>query len=232
MKQPYRLVNHLGTGCNGTVFEARFGNGNSYAIKFQYGPESSKRDMSERARAEKRNLERLRGVKGIPQRPITFPGIFGNFDELGFGDTGISIRDTYKFDLFYDNEDELTYGHPLLSELVPNARHLGPDNKQPEEFFDELEEIQQEVHKRGLLLPPDLQILVSDGEPYVVDWHYATNLKKCSRLYRARLTRADKLGLQKWRKRYQEGFDEELPTEVMKAERTLREAFHKGLQVA
>jgi hypothetical protein len=225
-------MKHLGRGCNGTVFEIEVGNGNHYAIKFQYGPESTRRSMIARSSVERDNLKRLKGVRGIPQRPVTFPTIFGTFDELGFGDTGVDIKDTVDYELYLMNLDELRYGAPLVSGLVPNATQVGPDNKQPSRFFDELGEIQKEVHGRGLLLPVDLQTLESDGEPHVVDWHYTADLKRQPRFRRSELARLDRDRLTIYRQRYQEGFDEELSQEVYKSERRLSDEFFRGLQIA
>lgn len=163
MKLPYEVIGFIDRGINGSIFIVRY-NSKNIALKINYGNKLKKNDLTQKSRKEFEYLTRLKDVEGIPNPILLLDYINGTYEELGLDSSGKTIKE-----VLYPNREKPYFSGAFLFELI-KGRRLNRQNKQPKIFFDRLENIIKEIHKRGLSPSMDVTILEANNKPYLLDW--------------------------------------------------------------
>ena len=178
-KLPFQVKDFLGCGVHGSVFLVDY-KGKDVALKMAHPPNKNV-DISyfvNRLEAEYSYLQKLKGIKGIPGAIESISDIEGSYKELGLDACGKPWQDVvpkYNEQMGTGYPTEPYFAGGFLLDYVPDAKSLDsiPPNTLGKEFFEELARIYIQAIGRGLYIPFDAKILVSDNKPFIVDWVFA-----------------------------------------------------------
>ena len=192
IKLPFQVKDFLGCGVHGSVFLVEH-EGKDVALKMAHPPDSDNiAYFVERLEAEYSYLQKLKGIKGIPEAIESIAGVEGSYKELGLDACGKPWQEVvpkYNEHKGTGYSTEPYFAGGFLLDYVPDAKSLDsvPPNTLGKEFFEELAWIYIQAIGRGLI-PEDVTVLVSDNEPFVVDWVRALETcyvqKEKDRVYR------------------------------------------------
>lgn len=183
MDLPYQVTGYLGHGGNASVFRAMY-EGHEAALKVGYGPRERMETRQRQSMLEFSALNRLEDVKGIPNPVLSLPHLNGTYHELGLDSSGKPMEEVVDQANLLGNEPY--FSGAVLMDLINgkvifrrNEGFNGNMQKQPEEFFDDLDRIVEKVHSRELSLPFDFtMILGEDKKPHIIDWILAEDFTR------------------------------------------------------
>ena len=163
-----KLLEHLGNGYNGTVFLVEY-EGNDVALKLQYGRNDMRDQTRERGIREYGIHCALEGIPGVANPIEPRRDIEGGFESLGIWRLGLDVSDitmSYGFEPFFSGA--------FLFENFDGLRDISGGVS--EGYFDDLRRILDEFNVRGYAFPRDVDFLVRDDNPVLLDLSAAPRL--------------------------------------------------------
>ncbi len=200
MKIPYEITGFVGHGGVGSVFAVKYEE-QEVAMKIQYGFKSAWDKLIYCGRKEFEYLERVKGIQGIPESILFLEGVHGSYEGLGLDVCGKTLAEVAPCYIFCNPQPNY-YGGAFLFELLVGINKVDENNKQSPEFFDKLEIIAAQVHKRGLSLPWEYDIFELNGEPYILDWYPLTDFNEEKRRDKKDSIKGDFHNIGCWRRKW------------------------------
>ncbi|MBT4540833.1 hypothetical protein HOC35_04945 [Candidatus Woesearchaeota archaeon] len=178
---PFEVKRYLGCGVHGSVFLIDH-EGEDTALKIAHPYDST--DIAyfvEKLEKEHSYLQRLKGIKGIPQPIELISDVEGTYEELGLDKCGRPWQDVvpkYDAHMGISHKNKPYFAGGFILDYVPDAKtfHSIPPNTLTHDFFEQLAWIYIQAIGRGIHPAFDATVLVSNNNPFIVDWAFALEI--------------------------------------------------------
>ncbi len=183
-----KIVDIEDSGNNGIIYKV-LDWGRPRALKVMYGFSVPLNVLSEKARVEFNRTKLLRGIEGVPNAYKFYSAFEGSkhfvpFTLKGFNlDATISQIMNNRNAFEFDSKSDLVLGGAFSMSYMSYFSKLPRDVRDlpyslPNNFFKKLEYIADEMLKRGLSLPPELDFGFDKNlEPIVLDFGNCVSVK-------------------------------------------------------
>jgi len=163
------LVNYLGHGFAGSVFEIEF-EGERAALKLQYGPPNDIASISNRGTEEYIAHKALREIGAFAQPIEDRNEIIGDYVSLGLDCLGLPLKE-----MTYSWGYEPIFSGVFIFELFTDLRDISEINGDPN-YFELLNGVHERSIEKGYTFGRDSEFFSRDSNPIILDLGAAERL--------------------------------------------------------